>query len=78
MPHTGSKPRLRFMQLASQTVLYHVFSSQSPLMVYQKAMSVRNQSIIERRADGELVTDLGDEYGLSFQRISQIAQGKRW
>ncbi len=76
MPHTGLEARLRFYQISAKIVLNNVFTGQSPHILHQKAISARNQHIKRLYADGELMSDLSREYGVSRQRISQIVHGQ--
>ena len=76
MPHTGLETLLRFYRQAAKTVLNNIFIGQSPPILRQKALSARNQRIKRLYAEGELMSDLSREYGISRQRISQIVHGQ--
>jgi Mor family transcriptional regulator len=50
---------------------------QSPVSDATPTKQERNAEIRQRHAEGELVSDLAKEFGISVQRIHQILKGKR-
>jgi DNA invertase Pin-like site-specific DNA recombinase len=76
MPHTGLETRLRFYRLAAKTILNNVFKGQSPRILQTKTLLTRNQSIQALYAEGSLMADLADDYGISHQRVYQIVYGQ--
>ena len=76
MPHTGLETRLRFYRLAAKTILNNIFTGQSPRVLQAKTILTRDQSIQARYAEGSLMADLADDYGISHQRIYQIVYGQ--
>jgi Mor family transcriptional regulator len=62
--------------LAAKTILNNVFKGQSPRILQAKTHLARNQSILARYAEGSLMADLADDYGISHQRVYQIVYGQ--
>ena len=76
MPHTGLETRLRFYRLAAKTILNNVFKGQSSRILQAKTLLARDQSIQALYAEGSLMADLADDYGISHQRVYQIVYGQ--
>jgi hypothetical protein len=76
MPHTGLETRLRFYRLAAKTILNNVFKGQSSRILQAKTILTRDQRIQAMYAEGSLMADLADYYGISHQRVYQIVYGQ--
>jgi hypothetical protein len=76
MPHTGLETRLRFYRLAAKTILNNVFKGQSSRILQAKTILTRDQRIQAMYAEGSLMADLADDYGISHQRVYQIVYGQ--
>ncbi|KAB2902110.1 MAG: hypothetical protein F9K27_17705 [Anaerolineae bacterium] len=76
MPHTGLETLLRFYRRAAKIVLNNIFIGQSPRILQAKTLLTRNQSIQALYAEGELLCDIAQDYGISYQRVWQIVQGQ--
>ena len=76
MPHTGLETRLRFYRLAAKTILNNVFKGQSSRILRTKTILARDQRIQALYAEGSLMADLADDYGISHQRVYQIVYGQ--
>jgi len=76
MPHTGLETLLRFYRRAAKTVLNNIFIGQSPRILQAKTLLSRNQRIQALYAEGELLCDIAQDYGISSQRVWQIVQGQ--
>jgi len=78
MPHTGFKtPPLRLIDIAVFDLICAFFEYQSPPIAQKHLFLTRNHDIRTRYAQGEVMTDLGREYGISCQRVSQIVHHRR-
>lgn len=76
MPHTGLETQLRFYRQAAKTVLNNIFIGQPSRILQAKTLLSRNQRIQALYAEGELLCDIAQDYGISYQRVWQIVQGQ--
>lgn len=77
LPHTGLETLLRFYRLAAKTVLNNIFIGQSPRVLQAKTLLSRNQRIQARYAEGDLLSDIAEDYGISYQRVWQSYKGSK-
>ena len=79
VPHTGLKPLLRLLEKrAAFAFLDQIFPEIPQIRMSPSPKRVsRNELIRERYEEGEFMSDLSREYGVSRQRISQIVHHRR-
>jgi hypothetical protein len=79
VPHTGVGTLFRLQErLAGYRLLERIFTSfPQPRQPMNPMLATRNALIQERYAEGDLMSDLSREYGISLQRISQIVHHKQ-
>jgi hypothetical protein len=79
VPHTGLKPLLRLLEKrAAFAFLDQIFPEIPQIRMSPSPKRVsRNELIRDRYEEGEFMSDLSREYGISRQRISQIVHHRR-